>query len=65
MFFKIDTADRKAYEAAIAAIVRHGSLKQALSHYGSKDDKGKSLAERKRRQTNRSLARLLVAESKS
>ncbi len=65
MIFIIDPTDLKAYEAAIAAVVRHGSLKQALSHYGSKDDRGKTLTEQKRRQSNRSLARLLVAESKS
>jgi len=60
MTFSTNACDRNAYEAAISAILRHGSLRSALDHYRLRENAVKTLANLKRRQNNDRLARLLL-----
>ena len=61
MTFRTDACDRIAYEAAIAAILRHGSLCSAFDHCRSLEAVAKVRAEQERRKSNARLARLLTA----
>lgn len=60
MTLSTDTSNRNAYEAAIAAILCHGSLRRAFDHYRSLEAVAKVRAEQERRKLNARLARLLL-----
>lgn len=62
MNFRTDPCDRIAYEAAIAAILRHGCLRRAFDHYYRPlEAAAKVRAAAERRTSNDRLARLLTA----